>query len=574
MATRELSILITARNMASGVLKDVKGDIRGVQGEARRAATNTARNLGIAGVAAAGFITVQVKAGIDSLAELERMQAQTNAVLESTQGIAGITAEQVRGLAQEYENLTTVDDKAIQNAENLLLTFTNVRKDAFEPALAAILDLNAAMGGDEESLEAVVLQVGKALNDPVKGAAALRRVGIQLSEQQEDQIKTLVEQNDLYGAQQVLLDELARQFGGSAAAQADTFQGKMKRVEDAVEGAQQALAVAFLPVLEKVADKISTFLSDEGNLDAIEDFGAMLADGLDDAISIVERIPWDAVGSTFQLMGAGAKTVLDMFSSLPPWVQTAILTGWGLNKLTGGALGNIVGALGSGLIKGVLGMNAGVVNINAATVNGGVPGVGGAAGGAGRLGMLGRLLGLAGVVTGGVMIGAHVGTALNENTIAPARDFMTDRIKAVLDSGDAGRMQHAIDVIQDQLQPEDFGAQIALALDINGVRTTLESELATLQEARGSLSEVERMTSEGRSTAGEQLRVAQAQRAEAAVSDANMLAAAQRTAAASEITSRKNPNVNVHVNTAVSINNFTRVQQSSTYNQYDNSAGI
>jgi hypothetical protein len=45
--------------------------------------------------------------------------------------------------------------------------------------------------------------------------------------------------------------------------------------------------------------------------------------------------------------------------------------------LTGGALSSIVGTLGSGLIKGVLGMNAGVVNINAAVVNGG----GGAAGG-------------------------------------------------------------------------------------------------------------------------------------------------------------------------------------------------
>ena len=62
----------------------------------------------------------------------------------------------------------------------------------------------------------------------------------------------------------------------------------------------------------------------------------------------------------------------------------SVLTGWGLNKLTGGALTSIAGALASGLIKGVLGINAGVVNITAGTVTG-VPGTGAPGGGdAGR----------------------------------------------------------------------------------------------------------------------------------------------------------------------------------------------
>ena len=56
---------------------------------------------------------------------------------------------------------------------------------------------------------------------------------------------------------------------------------------------------------------------------------------------------------------------------VPPWVQTAVLTGWGLNKLTGGALGYRA-ELGKGLIKGVLGMTAGVVHIKAGTVRAGV----------------------------------------------------------------------------------------------------------------------------------------------------------------------------------------------------------
>ena len=55
--------------------------------------------------------------------------------------------------------------------------------------------------------------------------------------------------------------------------------------------------------------------------------------------------------------------------------RTAVLTGWGLNKLTGGALGSIVTELGKGLIKGVLGMTAGVVHIKAGTVTGAGGGV-------------------------------------------------------------------------------------------------------------------------------------------------------------------------------------------------------
>ncbi len=418
---RELAILVTAKNMASGVLKDVRGDVKGLQSEVRRGAATAARNTALIGAAAAGAIAVNVKAGIDSLAELERMQAQTNAVITSTQGAAGLTAEKIRSLAEEYENLTTVDDKAVQNTENLLLTFTNVRKDAFEPALAAILDMNAAMGGDENSLEGVAIQVGKALNDPIKGITALSRVGVTFTEKQKEQIKTLVESNDLFGAQQIILGELSKEFGGSAAAQADTYAGKMRRVEDAVEGAQMALATAFLPVLEKVADKLETFLSDPETLKNIEEFGGTLAEGLDDAIEMAGNLPWDAIGSTFAVMGAGAKTVLQMFTSMPPWVQTAILTGWGLNKLTGGALGNIVGSLGSGLIKGVLGMNAGVVNINAAVVNGGpggVPAAGGKGGGA-ALGLLGTA-GLAGAALAGITI---AGTEIHRNVDPTGHQF-------------------------------------------------------------------------------------------------------------------------------------------------------
>ena len=119
---------------------------------------------GVAGAGiAVGFLAYNIAQGVESLAELEDVTNATERVIKSTGGVAKVTAKQVRDLAQEYEDLTTVDDKVIQGAENLLLTFTNIRKKAFEPTLAVALDMSTALKMD---LNAAVKALGKALNDP------------------------------------------------------------------------------------------------------------------------------------------------------------------------------------------------------------------------------------------------------------------------------------------------------------------------------------------------------------------------------------------------------------------------
>jgi phage-related minor tail protein len=68
----------------------------------------------------------------------------------------------------------------------------------------AVADLSAAMGQD---FKASSIQLGKALNDPIKGLSALRRVGIQFTEQQEKQIEKMVESGDVMGSQKQILKE-------------------------------------------------------------------------------------------------------------------------------------------------------------------------------------------------------------------------------------------------------------------------------------------------------------------------------------------------------------------------------
>ena len=385
MASRELSILVTAKNMASKVLGTVRGDVNSIDGAAKRAGSNMSRNIGM-GVAAVGAgLSIQVKAGIDSLVELERVNNLTAAALESTGNAAGQSAEGIRARSEAMETMSGVDDKVIQNAQNLLLTFTNVRKDAFEPTLEAAMNLNAALGGGDEGLQGTLIQVAKAVQDPVRGMTALRRSGVSFTKEQEEQVKAMVAANDMMGAQGLILGELEKQFGGAAEAANQGVGASQKRFSDAIEDMQMALATGFLPLIEKVSGKLTTLVGDPAFLQGVEDFGSAIAGGFEAAVDFAGTIPWEQVGAALQTAGTGARMAMDAFLSAPPWLQIAILTGWGLNKLTGGGLGSIVGALGSGLIKGVLGMNAGVVNINAATVNGGPGGPGGPTGSKGGI---------------------------------------------------------------------------------------------------------------------------------------------------------------------------------------------
>ena len=382
-----------------------------------RGARNTIDNVGRIAAVGAGLIASQVALGVRSLAQLTEVENQTAAVIKSTGGAANVTAEQIRAQAEALEDLSTVDDKAIQAGQNMLLTFTNIRNevgkgnDIFTQATETLLDLSVAMGTDPKN---AAIQLGKALNDPIKGITALTRVGVTFTDKQKEQIEAMVEAGDVMGAQKVILAELNKEFGNSAKAFGEGPGATMRRFGDAVEGAQQALATGFLPVMERVATLVQDTLADPKVKANITAFGQSLAGGVEDLIDIGSKLPWDAIGNSAKLMGQGAKALLDAFTGLPPWIQTAVLTGWGLNKLTGGALGNIAGTLTGALAKGIFGQLRGSTPATPVfTKEVGIPGTGGApiGGGGGRLGGVLSLAGLIALpVTAGLALADFVRT--------------------------------------------------------------------------------------------------------------------------------------------------------------------
>lgn len=246
-----------------GEAKKAEGSIKGIQETAQQA------SLAFGSIALAGGMVI--KGWVDDAMEAERTSAQLNAVLKSTGGASGMTAESVKDLAGSLAKVTTIGDDTILSGQNMLLTFTNIGKDVFPAATETMLDMATAMNSgvtpSAESLKGTAIQLGKALNDPAKGMTALTRVGVTFTEEQKKQIETMQKSGDIMGAQKVILDELAKEFGGSAKAAAATFGGQMENLNNRIHEIGETLGGYIIPELQTFGKWIEKVVAWFENLD-------------------------------------------------------------------------------------------------------------------------------------------------------------------------------------------------------------------------------------------------------------------------------------------------------------------
>ena len=170
-----------------------------------------------------------IKGSIENFGVQDLAIRRVEAALKSTKGAAGVTSKELQDLASSLQSVTTFGDEATLEMNALLLTFTNIKGDVLKDAIATVQDMASAMGTD---MKTQALMLGKALNDPVAGVAALSRVGVQLTDDQKDQIKSFAAVNDVASAQGVILKELGVQFGGMAQAEAQSFSGQLIQLQN------------------------------------------------------------------------------------------------------------------------------------------------------------------------------------------------------------------------------------------------------------------------------------------------------------------------------------------------------
>ncbi len=242
--TAELKLVVGLVDKASGPLGKLGG------------ALSTVGKIGgtalLAGaVAGVGALGVALAGGISDAREAAIVFAQTEAVLASTGGASGKTAEQISELAASLSaasGASLFGDDLIQQSSNLLLTFTNIKGPMVDAATSMSVDMAQALGGAPAD---AAVQLGKALNDPIAGISALSRVGVTFSDDQKAVIASMVETGNVAGAQEVILAELNKEFGGSAAAAA-AADGGMAMFKDRMGELAESIGAQVLPMLNSL----------------------------------------------------------------------------------------------------------------------------------------------------------------------------------------------------------------------------------------------------------------------------------------------------------------------------------
>lgn len=247
--------MTTAATIAAELLLDAGGFSKGMKEATKQAETFDKKMQDIGsrmqkfGATMSLAVTVPIlafgKASVDAALESEMAMTELETVIESTGGAAGVTADELAKMADELQGVTMFGDEAIMKGQAMLLTFTKIGEDVFPEATTAMLNMAQKFG----SIEEASIQLGKALNDPIQGVSALRRVGVMLSEQQEQQIKDFMAVGDIASAQRVILQELETEFGGLAEAMGTTAAGQMAIFNNELDSLKEALGQAIIPTL-------------------------------------------------------------------------------------------------------------------------------------------------------------------------------------------------------------------------------------------------------------------------------------------------------------------------------------
>lgn len=245
--TLKLNLLADVSNF-NKELGGVQGKLKGFQSSLKQAGQVSSIALG--GLAAAGYTAVK------AAEEVAIANGRLDNILTSM-GYPEAT-KRVQDYAQALEVTTAVDAEVIKLTQAKLATFANLTATvdtaggAFDRATVAALDMAAAGFGSAESN---AVQLGKALEDPIKGINALTRSGITFTDAEKEKIKVMVESGDTLGAQEMILAAIEKQVGGTAEATATGSQ----KMALALGNVSEAIGGALLPFFTQFSEKVIEF---------------------------------------------------------------------------------------------------------------------------------------------------------------------------------------------------------------------------------------------------------------------------------------------------------------------------
>lgn len=319
--TLKLSILADVDDL-NKKLKAANGDVEDSAGKLEKFG-KVAGAAFLAAAAAAGAYAVKI--GVDGVkAALADEQSQVK-LASALENATGATKAQIAATEDSIDNMAratgVADDKLRPALARLALSTGNVSKA--QDLLSLALDISTQTG---KPLEAVANSLGKAYDG---NSAALGRLGIGLT---AAELKAMS-----FTQVQTKLSDL---FGGAAAKNAETFQGRMDRLKVAFDEGVETIGYKLLPIIQSLINIIINKV-----VPGFEKF-AKLFDPIKQAI--------DRNKESFQALGAFiVDYIVPVFTvALGGAISFVAKIAAGVVDIVGGVI-NVIRSLVSGAIDGI-----------------------------------------------------------------------------------------------------------------------------------------------------------------------------------------------------------------------------
>jgi hypothetical protein len=234
--------------------------------------------------ALAGGLAMAAKAAIADEQSTKLLETQLRATLGPNQALADSIADFV----DQTQLATGVADDELRPALAGLVRFTGDATKAQE-LLTLSIDASKATGKD---LAQVSTAIGKAYDG---NFTALKKLGVPLDE-------NIIKTKDFKAAQEAL----TAQFGGAAAANANTYAGRLAILKIRFDEMVESIGYRVLPILGKMldeVDKLITIMDERGLGGVIGELGSRLRRFVDPAQAVLDVLQ----KNTKQTDGFGAK---------------------------------------------------------------------------------------------------------------------------------------------------------------------------------------------------------------------------------------------------------------------------
>ena len=319
--TLKLSILADVDQLKKS-LAQANGDVDNSSSKMGEFSKKAGLAFAAAGAAAAAYA---VKIGVDGVkAAIEDEAAQVK-LANALKSATGATQAQIAATEDQILKMslaTGVSDSKLRPALQRIALSTNDLSKA-QDLLSVALDVSTSTG---KPLEAVANAIGKAYDG---NTAALGKLGIGLS---SAELKTM----SFTDVQKKLTDL----FGGAAAANAETYAGRLDRLKVTFDEAKETIGYKLLPIIQQLVEFIVNKVVPA--LGSFADFFKPITDAIeknkDTFLTFIEFIQKYVVPVLVTVLGGAFKVVGEIAGGIINVIGAVIS---GLNALISGAVAGI-----------------------------------------------------------------------------------------------------------------------------------------------------------------------------------------------------------------------------------------